>query len=115
MGLQWILSSDQNGHFLKETDAEIIVKCLKGGTKLSEIDNILLDCKDIMSEIVNCSVMFIKRCNGVAHNLVGILFLALSCCCIYQPSFFDMNECWTVKKKRVRRYFCVAATYNLQS
>jgi len=59
---------------------EIIVKCLQGGAKLSEIDSILLDCKDILSNLVNCSVMFIKRCkNSVAHSLVGLAKQLGSC------------------------------------
>jgi ribonuclease HI len=69
--LQWILSSNQDGQFIVETDAEVVVKCLQGCTRLSDIENIVLDCNDILSSLSNCNVVFIRRCkNTVAHSLV---------------------------------------------
>jgi ribonuclease HI len=71
--LHWILFSNQVGQFIVESDSEVVVNCLKGVLSLSEIENIILDCSDIMSNLSNCSVAFIKRCkNSVAHRLVGV-------------------------------------------
>ncbi|PNX83574.1 histone H4 [Trifolium pratense] len=71
--LQWILSSNQVGHFMVETNSEVVVKCLQGFSCLEEIENIILDCPDIMSNLSNCSVFFIRRCKNVAaHCLVGV-------------------------------------------
>lgn len=56
-----------------ETDAEVIVKCMQGAVILYAIENIILDCNVILSNLCNCSVSFIQRCkNSVAHSLVGV-------------------------------------------
>jgi hypothetical protein len=71
--LQWILTTNKDGYFIVETDSEVVVKCLQGVVRLSLIDNIILDCSDILSNLSNCNVVFIRRCkNVVAHCLVGI-------------------------------------------
>ncbi|PNY14603.1 hypothetical protein L195_g011287 [Trifolium pratense] len=58
--LQWILPTDQDGHFFVETDSEVTVKCLHGHIRIAAIKNIILDCSDILS----------KRCTcGVAHMM----------------------------------------------
>jgi hypothetical protein len=70
--LQWISSSDRDGRFIVERNAEVLVKCLQGFTRLSKIENIILDLNDILSSLGNCNVVFISRCkNIVAHSLVG--------------------------------------------
>lgn len=54
--LQWILASDQNGNFLVEMDVEVVVKCIQGVVNLAVIENIILDCNDILSILCNCYV-----------------------------------------------------------
>jgi hypothetical protein len=62
-----------------ESDSEVVVKCLQGVLRLAEIENIIIDCYDIMSNL-SCSVAFIKRCkNSVAHSLVGVAKQVGSC------------------------------------
>jgi hypothetical protein len=50
--LQWILTTNKDGYFIVETDSEVVVKCLQGVVRLSLIDNIILDCSDILSILV---------------------------------------------------------------
>jgi hypothetical protein len=78
--LQWILTSDQDGHFTVETDTEVVVNCLQGVSRLSAIENIILDCSDILCKHRNCNVNFIRRSrNVVAHCLVGLARQCGSC------------------------------------
>lgn len=71
--LRWILTANQDGQFLIETDIEVALKCIQGMIRMAEIENIILDCIDILSTLSNCTVAFIKRTmNGAAISLVGV-------------------------------------------
>lgn len=54
-------------------DFEVTVKCIQGLIRMAEIENIILECIDILSTLSNCPVAFIKKTmNGAAHSLVGV-------------------------------------------
>lgn len=56
LGLRWCLQWAKEQEFenlIIETDGEIVVKSLQGNTKLVVIDPIILDCKDILSQMQN--------------------------------------------------------------
>lgn len=76
-------------------DAEVIVKCMQGAVNLADIENIILDCNDILSNLCNCGVMFIKRSkNGVAHSLVGLAKQFGSCFWVgYVPEPATAADC----------------------
>lgn len=54
--LRWCLQWVKEQNFEKiviETDAEVIVKCLQGCTNLAAIGPIILDCKDLLAQMLN--------------------------------------------------------------
>lgn len=71
--LQWILTTNQEGKFIIESDSEVVVNYLKGRNHLVDLDNVILDCNDFLSKLPNCNVVSVKRSkNVVAHCLVGM-------------------------------------------
>jgi len=71
--LNWILTTNQDGQFLVETDSEVCVKCLQGKIQVASISNVMLDCCDMLSSLSNCKVDFLKRCkNAASRSLVGL-------------------------------------------
>ncbi|MCI01803.1 isoflavone-7-O-methyltransferase, partial [Trifolium medium] len=73
LGLRWGLQTimDLNlSHVLVELDASQVINCLKGELSLASIDPFILDCKQLLTNLVDVSVSFIKRCcNEAAHQL----------------------------------------------
>jgi len=58
-------------NLIVEMDAETAVRCFYGAVKFADIDDLIIDCLDIMSILENASVSFVKRDgNAVAHSLV---------------------------------------------
>lgn len=56
LSLRWCLQwakEQELGSLIIETDAEVIVKCLQGSVKLASIEPIILDCKELLSHMLN--------------------------------------------------------------
>jgi len=55
--LDWILTTNQDGHFLVETDLNC-VKCIQGQIHIATIGNVMLGldcCEKVLSELSNCN------------------------------------------------------------
>ncbi|KAK2373516.1 hypothetical protein QL285_074547 [Trifolium repens] len=76
MGLRWHLNLAKENRYenlLIELDAEVVVKCLSGRLKLAEIENVILDCSNLLSSLCNTRVSHIGRAKNMeAHSLVGV-------------------------------------------
>lgn len=73
LGLRWGLQTimDLNlSHILVELDASHVVDCFNGELSLTSINPFILDCKDLLINLVDVSVSLINRnCNETAHRL----------------------------------------------
>jgi len=82
LGIRWCLlwAEEKNcPKLIVESDAELVILCLKGKKHIAAIEFLIQDCQDIMSRLCNCNVVFVSRnCNLVAHNLV-VLAKSIGC------------------------------------
>lgn len=76
LGLRWCLSwaKDQNfDTLIIESDAEMVVRCLHGQVSIASIENVVFDCRDLLSQMLNTRVLSIRRArNAAARGLVGV-------------------------------------------
>ncbi|KAK2448274.1 hypothetical protein QL285_007558 [Trifolium repens] len=76
LGLRWGLQTimDPNlSHVLVELDVSQVVDYFNGELSLANIDSFIIDCKELLINLVDIYVSLIKRnCNEEAHQLAQV-------------------------------------------
>jgi hypothetical protein len=98
LGLRWGLQTNMDpnlSHVLVQLDASQVVDCFNGELSLASIDSFILDCKELLINLVDIYVSLIKRnCNEAAHQLAQVAktveshTLIVMCNCVLEIFLF---------------------------
>ncbi|GAU27247.1 hypothetical protein TSUD_125270 [Trifolium subterraneum] len=73
LALRWginVVTDLRLNNVIFEIDAVNVVNCCKGFKFIASIDPFIVDCNELLSKLVNCSIKYVSRiCNSAAHEL----------------------------------------------